>query len=149
MSKNLKNKPILLVVVATKKYGCQYWSAKWVLCKVQYFRRQWLTFSYILSGYLKIIINTECYLQYLHELTQQSDKKTKHGNEKLRRVSWYLHQIKKAYINTVCTKLASKDSLNCFAIFGSSACLGQHVFSMSFLTCTAPWSSDTNVQELI
>ena len=97
-----------------------------------------MTFSYILSGYLKIIINTECYLQYLHELTQQSDKKTKHGNEKLRRVSWYLHQIKKAYINTVCTKLASKDSLNCFAIFGSSACLGQHVFSMSFLTCTAP-----------
>ena len=56
---------------------------------------------------------------------------------------------KKAYINTVCIKSASKDSLNCFAIFGSSACQGQHVFSMSFLTCTAPWSSHTNVQELI
>ena len=28
------------------------------------------------------------------------------------------------YINTVCTKSASKDSPNCFAIFGSSACRG-------------------------
>ena len=111
-----------------KKYGSQYWSAKWALCKVQYFRRQWLTFSYILSGYLKRIINTECYLQYLPELPQQPDKKTKHGNEKLHRVSWYLHQIKKkAYINTVCTKSASKNSLNCFAMFGSSACLSWHV----------------------
>ena len=52
---------------------------------------------------------------------------------------------KKAYISTVCTKSASKDSLNCFAIFGSSACQGQHVFSIPFLTCTAPLSSDTNV----
>ena len=48
----------------------------------------------------------------------------------------YLHHIKN--INTVCSKSASKHSLNCFAIFGSSACQGQHVFSMSFLTCTAP-----------
>ena len=56
---------------------------------------------------------------------------------------------KTEYINTVCTKLASKDYSNCFAIFGSSACQGQHAFSMSVLTCTAPWSSQTNVQELI
>ena len=52
---------------------------------------------------------------------------------------------KTAYINGVCTKSASKDSLNCFTIFGSSACQGQHVLSMSFLTCTAPctdWSRD-------
>ena len=122
---------------------------KWVLGKVQYFKRQWLTFSYILSGYLKIIITTECCLQYLPELAQQPDKKIKNGNENLQRVSWYLHQIKKTYINTVCTKLASKDSLNCFAIFGSSACQGRHVFSMSFLTCISPRSSDTNVEELI
>ena len=52
----------------------------------------WLTFSYILSGYLKIIINTEC-LQYLPELPQQLDKKTKHDNENLQRASWYLYQI--------------------------------------------------------
>ena len=45
--------------------------------------------------------------------------------------------------------LASKDSPNCFAIFGSSACQSQHVLSMSFLTCTVPRSSDTNVQELV
>ena len=79
-------------------------------------------------------------------------KKTKNGNEKLQTASWYLHQIKKGiymYINTVCTKSASKESPNCFAIFGSSARQGQHIFSMSFLTCTAPWSSNTNVQELI
>ena len=80
--------------------------------------RQWLTFSYILPGYLKLIINTECYFQYLPELPQQPDKKkTKHGNENLQRASWYLLQIKKAYINTVCTKSATKDSQNCFAIF--------------------------------
>ena len=107
-----------------------------------------MTFSYILSGYIKIIINTECYLQYLPELPQQPNKNKKHGNENFQRASWYLHQIKKAYINTVCTKSASKDSLNCFAIFDSPACRGLHVFSMSFLTCTAPRSSHTNVQKL-
>ena len=52
----------------------------------------------------------------------------------------------RAYIKTVCTKSASKDSLKCFAIFGSSACQGQHVLYMSFLTRTAPRSSHTNAQ---
>ena len=52
---------------------------------------------------------------------------------------------KTVYINTVCTKSARKDSPECFAIFGSSACQSQH----SFLTYTAPRSSYTNVQELI
>ena len=56
---------------------------------------------------------------------------------------------KTAYMNTVCNKSASKDYSNCFAISGSSACQGQDSFSMSVLTCTAPWSSQTNVQELI
>ena len=35
---------------------------------------------------------------------------------------------KTAYLNTICTKSASKDSLKCFVIFGSSACQGRHVF---------------------
>ena len=61
----------------------------------------------------------------------------------------YIKSKKAAYINTVCAKSASKDYSNCFTIFGSSACQGQHAFSMSALTCTAPWSSQTNVQELI
>ena len=52
---------------------------------------------------------------------------------------------KTVYINTACTKSARKDSPECFAIFGSSACQSQH----SFLTYTAPRSSHTNVQELI
>ena len=56
---------------------------------------------------------------------------------------------KTAYINKLCTKPASKDYSNCFTIFGSSACQGQHAFSRSVLTCTAPSSSHTNVQELI
>ena len=43
---------------------------------------------------------------------------------------------KTRYINTICTKSASKDYSNCFAKFGSSACQGQHAFSMSALTCT-------------
>ena len=92
-----------------------------------------MTFRYILSGYIKIIINTECYLLFLPELPQQPNKnRTKYGNENFPRAFWYLYQIKKAYINTVCTKTASKDSLKCFAIFGSSACQGQHVFSMPY-----------------
>ena len=45
---------------------------------------------------------------------------------------------KTKYINTVGIKSASKDYSNCFAIFGSSACQGQHAFSMSVLTFTAP-----------
>ena len=56
---------------------------------------------------------------------------------------------KTACINALCTKPASKDYSNCFTIFGSSACQGQHAFSMSVLTCTAYWSSHANVQELI
>ena len=48
----------------------------------------------------------------------------KHDNENLQRASWYLHQsLKTTYINTVCTKSASKDFPNCIAVFGSSACL--------------------------
>ena len=75
---------------------------------------------------------------FVQQITQQPNKNKKHGSENFQRASQYLHQIKKPYIYTVCTKSASKDSLNCFAIFGSSTCPGQHVFSMSFLTCTAP-----------
>ena len=48
---------------------------------------------------------------------------------------------KTACINTLCTKPASKDYSNCFTIFGSSACQGQHAFSMSVLTCTATAST--------
>ena len=55
-----------------------------------------MTFSYILSGYLKIIINTEYYLQYLPKLPQQPDKKTKHGNRHLQRAFWYFHQIEES-----------------------------------------------------
>ena len=51
--------------------------------------------------------------------------------------TWIKSQ-KLAYTNTVCTKSTCKDSTNCFTMFGSSACQGQHVFSMSFLTSTAP-----------
>ena len=56
---------------------------------------------------------------------------------------------KTAYLNIVCTKSASKDSWNCFVIFGYSAYQGWHVFSMFFQTCAAPWSSHTTAQELI
>ena len=35
MPTNMKNKQIFLVAVATKKVWLQYWSAKWVLCKVR------------------------------------------------------------------------------------------------------------------
>ena len=41
--------------------------------------------------------------------TTAARQKTKYGNENLQRASWYLHKIKKTYINTVCTKSASKD----------------------------------------
>ena len=55
MPTNLKNKPILLVVLATKKV---------------YVAIFYLDFS-------KLSKNTECYLQYLSGLPQQPDKKNK------------------------------------------------------------------------
>ena len=102
-------------------------------------------------------------MQYLHELTaaRQKKTKTKTKNKKQTKkqnmvmktykelLGTCIKSKKTAYINTFCTKPASKDYSNCFAIFGSLACQGQHAFSMSVLTCTAPWSSHTNVQELI
>ena len=107
-----------------------------------------MTFSYIFSEYLKIIINAEC-LQYLLSYLNCHSSQTKKQNmvmETYKELLGTCIKSKKiAYINGVCTKSTSKDSLNCFTIFGSSACQGQHVFSMSFLTCTAPctdWSRD-------
>ena len=108
----------------------------------------------LLSNSLEIIIYTEC-LQYLPELPQQRDKqknKTKHGKLKLTKSFLVLaSNLKKQHIEIqyVPNRLVKLDSPNCFAIFGSSACQGQHVFSMSFLTFTVPWSPNTNVQELI
>ena len=159
MPTNLKNQPIFLVRVATTEIWLSiYWSENWVLCKVQYFRRLRINFQlYFILIYLKIIKNAEC-LQYLHELTTTRQKKTNKKNPKKQNMVMKTYKEllgtcikskKTAYINTVCTKSASKDYSNCFAIFGSSACQGQHAFSMSVLTCTAPWSSHTNDQELI
>ena len=98
---------MLLVGVATTKIWLSIRrSANWALCKVHYFRKLMINFQlYFILIYLKIIINAEC-LQYLPQLTQQPDKKnkkkknkTKHGNEKLQRASWYLHQIVKNSIH--------------------------------------------------
>ena len=84
---------------------------------------------------------------------QQKHEKTKKQNMVMKTYKELLGTCikskKTAYINTLCTKPASKDYWNCFAIFGSSACQDQHAFSMSVLTCTAPWSTQKNVQELI
>ena len=108
----------------------------------------------LLSNSLEIIIYIEC-LQYLPELPQQRDKqknKTKHGKLKLTKSFLVLaSNLKKQHIEIqyVPNRLVKLDSPNFFAIFGSSACQGQHVFSMSFLTFTVPWSPNTNVQELI
>ena len=84
---------------------------------------------------------------YLPELPQQPEKnETKHDNKTCEELhGTCIKSEKTVYINTVCTKWARKDSPDCFAIFGSSACQSQH----SFLTYTAPRSSHTNVQELI
>ena len=108
---------------------------------------------YLILIYVKIIINAEC-LQYLPELKQHPNKiKTKKKNMVMKTYTELLGTCIKSkktrYINTVCTKSARKDYLNCFTIFGSSACQSQRSFSMSVLTCTAPGSPQTNVQELI
>ena len=97
---------------------------------------------YFISIYLKTITNAVC-LQYLHELTAARQKKeTRKQNMVMKTYKELLGTCikskKTAYINTLCTKPASEDYSNCFAIFGSSACQGQHAFSMSVLTCTAP-----------
>ena len=120
----------------TKKMWFQYWSAKWVLRKVQYFRRQWLTFSYMLPGYIKIIINTECYLQYLLELPQQPDKKKKTkknmvmksflvlASNKKKKHIWILYvpnQLEKI-LRTVSPYLALQHKVSM-----SSACFSWHV----------------------
>ena len=100
---------------------------------------------YFISIYLNIIINAECW-QYLHELTEKKQKKkqkktTKKQNMVMKTYKGFLGTCikskKTAYINKLCTKPASKDYSNCFTIFGSSACQGQHAFSRSVLTCTA------------
>ena len=87
---------------------------------------------YFILIYLKIIINAEC-LQYLPELKQHPDKiKNKKQNMVMKTYTELLGTCIKSkktrYINTVCTKSASKDHSNCFAIFGSSACKGQHAY---------------------
>ena len=81
---------------------------------------------------------------------QNKKQNKKHGNQKsLLVIGSKLKSSIYKYINTVCTKSAGNDSPSWFTIFGSSACQGQYIFSMSFLTCTAPGSSDTNAEELI
>ena len=76
-------------------------------------------------------MNTESYLQYLPELPLQPDKKQNMVMKTYKEIFGTCIKSNKAYINAICTKSASKDSPNCFAIFGSSA-QGQHVFSMFF-----------------
>ena len=95
-----------------------------------------MTFSYILSGYLKIIINTEFYLQHLPELPQK--QKQNMVMKTCKELLGTCIKSKQSIYEYIMYQSASNDSPNCFAIFGSSACQGQHVFSMSFLTCTAP-----------
>ena len=98
---------------------------------------------YFISIYLKTITNAVC-LQYLHELTAARQKKeTRKQNMVTKTYKELLgtcikSKKKTAYINALCTKPASKDYSNCFVICGSSACHGQHAFSMSVLTCAAP-----------
>ena len=83
----MKNKPIFLVVVATKKNIVVNTEVQTGSCvKYSILGDYWIYFSCILSGYLKIIINTK-FLQYLPKLPQQQDKKTKYGNENLQRAS--------------------------------------------------------------
>ena len=113
-AKKSKNKPIFLVGVATTKIWlsiCR--SANWVLCKVHYFRRLMINFQlYFILINLKIVINAEC-LQYLPELKQHPDKiKNKKQNMVIKSYTELLGTCIKSkktrYINTVCTKSASK-----------------------------------------
>ena len=94
-------------------------------------------------------MNTECYFQYLPELPLKPDKKENMVMKTYKELLGTCIKSKKADINTVCTKSASKDSPNCFTYLAF-----QHVkVSMSlaclYLTCTASRSSVTNVQELM
>ena len=42
---------------------------------------------------------------FTRSTTAAKQKKTKHGNEKFQRASWYLHQIKKSYIHYVLNQI--------------------------------------------
>ena len=46
LTANKSKKIVFLIGEVIKKYGCQYCSLKWVLCKVQYFRRLIIDFNY-------------------------------------------------------------------------------------------------------
>ena len=88
-------------------------------------------------------MNTEC-LQYLPELKQHPDKiKNKKQNMVMTTytelLGTWIKSKKTRYINTVCTKSASKDYW----------IMQEKVMQDYVLTCTPPWSSQTNVQELI
>ena len=45
LTANKSKKMVFLIGEVMKKYGCQYCSAKWVLCKVQYFRKLVIDFQ--------------------------------------------------------------------------------------------------------
>ena len=86
-----------MVRVVTKKYGCQYWSTKQVLYKVQYFRRLMIDFQLY---FIWISKNNHKYWIFavFTYLNYHSSQTKKHGNENLQRASWYLHQILKQNI---------------------------------------------------
>ena len=86
----MENKPIFVVSVVMKKNMIVNAEVQSLSC-VTY---NIVGDSYVLSGYLKIIINTEC-LQYLTNwiTTAARQQKAKDGNEHLRRASCYLRKI--------------------------------------------------------
>ena len=45
IANNFEKSTIFLVGVVMKKYGCKCCSAKWILCKVKYFRRLTIKFQ--------------------------------------------------------------------------------------------------------
>ena len=112
MPTNLKNNPIFLVGVATTKiWSSIYWSANWVLCKVQYFRRLMINFHlYFISIYLKIIINTEC-LQCLNELTAARQKKTNKQKKTTKNTTKTQNMVMKTYKELLGTCIKSKKTV--------------------------------------
>ena len=86
-----------MVRVVTKKYGCQYWSTKQILYKVQYFRRLMIDFQLYFIWISKNNHKYRIFAVFTY-LNYHSSQTKKHGNENLQRASWYLHQILKQHI---------------------------------------------------
>ena len=133
---------MLVVGVVTKKYGCQYWSTKWVLCKLQYFRKLMIDFQLY---FMWIYKNNHKYWMFAVPFTYLNchSNQTKE-NMVMKTCKELLGTCIKSKKQHMQTQYIPNQLVKILWTVSPYLAL-QHVFSMCFLTCRAPLSSHTNV----